>query len=247
MLDPMATAPTPCRAHPNGAARDDAAASRRRYVPVTDRFSGERRAGTSGSAEADTATDTDTDTADDDGAASDAALFAAFRAGDERALAEAYSRWSALVHTLALRSLGDPRDAEDVTQKVFVSAWKGRSGFDPARSPLGAWLVGIARHCIADTHEARSRLRRAEEAHVVGAAPPEPDATAKLADSLAIVDELNRLEPVPRQVMRLAFYDDRTHVQIAHDLGLPLGTVKSHIRRSLTRLRIRLEVNDDSY
>ncbi|WP_440710706.1 RNA polymerase sigma factor [Herbiconiux sp. YIM B11900] len=214
---------------------------------MTDRFSAGTADSSSGSTSDSTSPGDDADAPDTTAAAADRALFAAFRDGDERALAEAYSRWSALVHTLALRSLGDPRDAEDVTQKVFVSAWRGRAGFDPARSPLGAWLVGIARHCIADTHEARSRLRRAEEAHVVRTPPAEVDDTAKLADSLVIVDELNRLEPVPRQVMKLAFYDDRTHVQIADDLGLPLGTVKSHIRRSLTRLRIRLEVNDDSY
>ncbi len=246
MLDPMATAPTPRCEHPNGPARDHAGVWRRRCVPVTDRFSGGTPDSSSGSAPDSTSPGDDADTPDAT-AAADRALFAAFRDGDERALAEAYSRWSALVHTLALRSLGDPRDAEDVTQKVFVSAWRGRAGFDPARSPLGAWLVGIARHCIADAHEARSRLRRAEEAHVVRTPPAEVDATEKLTESLVIVDELNRLEPVPRQVMKLAFYDDRTHVQIAHDLDLPLGTVKSHIRRSLTRLRIRLEVNDDSY
>jgi len=227
MLNSMAAAPNPCRmpASPDHSPdRDEAAGSGRRCVQLTGRPRG----------------DIDRPTGDD-------ALFAAFRAGEESALAEAYTRWSALVHTLALRSLGDPRDAEDVTQKVFVAAWRGRAGFDPDRSPLGAWLVGITRHCIADAHDERSRVRRAEEAHVVEAAVVDIDDTEQLADSLLISDELNRLEPVPRQVMKLAFYDDRTHVQIAHDLDLPLGTVKSHIRRSLTRLRIRLEVNDDTY
>ena len=239
MLDPMATAPWSSRSAAGDMrepARDDAAVSRRRRVRVVGRTAApepER----AGAAAADAS----------DRADADARLFAAFRAGDESALAEAYTRWSPLVHTLALRSLGDPRDAEDVTQKVFVSAWRGRAGFDPARSPLGAWLVGIARHCIADTLEARSRRRRAEEVHASALPLVEADDTEKLADSLLISDELDRLEPVPRQVMKLAFYDDRTHVQIAGDLGLPLGTVKSHIRRSLARLRIRLEVNDDPH
>jgi RNA polymerase sigma-70 factor (ECF subfamily) len=175
-----------------------------------------------------------------------------FAGGDEDALAEVYTRWSRLVFTLALRSLGDHAEAEDVAQKVFVAAWRGRSGFDAGRSGLAAWLVGITRHCIADAHEARARRLRTEEALVGGAVltalvRERDDETAAVAERLMIAEELERLEPVPQRVMRLAFFDDLTHTQIADTLGLPLGTVKSHIRRSLVRLRTRLEVSDEPY
>jgi len=175
-----------------------------------------------------------------------AALAAGFVAGDERCLARAYALWSPLVYTIALRSLGDVTDAEDVTQKTFVAAWQGRSGYDPLRSRLPAWLVGIARHAIADTHAYRARLRRLDEQ--LAATQPMREAAASgdldLADRLTVADEIARLEPEAQRIIRLAFYDDLTHHQIADRLGLPLGTVKSHIRRSLERMRNRLGVTN---
>lgn len=172
-----------------------------------------------------------------------ARLGSRFAAGEEAALAEAYSRWSALVFTLALRSLGDRGDAEDVVQRVFVSAWTGRASFDPSRAALGAWLVGISRKRIADAHEARSRQRRLTDALVAVAPVEEGESPVDLESRVLVADELARLDPVPRRVMSLAFFDDLTHTEIAARTGLPLGTVKSHIRRSLDRLRSRLEVS----
>ncbi len=169
-------------------------------------------------------------------------LEAAFSAGDEHALAEVYAQWSSLVYSLAMRSLGNVSDAEDVTQRVFVSAWTGRANFDSRRSRLPAWLVGITKNKIADAHAARNRMR---DAHAQLAATTVPDSLVveevDIADQLLIADEIARLEPDAQRVVRLAFYDDLTHTQIAERLGLPLGTVKSHIRRSLDRMRGRLE------
>jgi RNA polymerase sigma factor (sigma-70 family) len=178
------------------------------------------------------------DSADDD--AAEDALAAAFAAGDDRALATAYARWGSLVYTLAVRSLGDSTDAEDVTQKTFVSAWTGRGGFDPHRSRLGAWIVGIAKHKIADTHAARARMRDLQQ--LAAAVAPDGTDDTDLTDRILLADELARLEPEAQKIMRLAFYDDLTHAQIAERLGMPLGTVKSSIRRSLLRMRDRLEV-----
>jgi RNA polymerase sigma factor (sigma-70 family) len=172
--------------------------------------------------------------------AADDALASAFARGDERALAGAYERWSSLVYTLAVRSLGDTTEAEDVTQKTFVAAWTGRAGFDPDRSRLPAWVIGIAKHKIADAHAARARTRDLEQ--LAATVAPDEHSETDLTDRILLADELARLDPEAQRIMRLAFYDDLTHAQISEQLGVPLGTVKSHIRRSLLRMRARLEV-----
>lgn len=178
--------------------------------------------------------------------ANESELALAFSSGDEYALSAAYARWSTLVHTLAFRTLGNTTDAEEVTQQVFLSAWRGRDNFDPVRGALGAWLTGITKRRIADAMEARTRAQKVETASAQAAMTASQSVDGNLVDRVMLADEIAHLDPAPRKIMEMAFYSQFTHAEIAESLEMPLGTVKSHIKRSLNRLRSRLEVNDAS-
>ena len=164
--------------------------------------------------------------------------------GDETALEEIYGRWSALVHTFALRSLRDPHDAEDVTQQVFVAAWRSRHNLTPSPSALPSWLIGIARHKISDVRAARSR-----DAGRVAAVAAGPDAhittlesaDGEIADRLVVRQAVEELPDPRRTIVFLAFWEERSHAEIAETTGLPLGTVKSHVRRGLIHIHQQLE------
>ncbi|WP_405558201.1 sigma-70 family RNA polymerase sigma factor [Streptomyces sp. NBC_01171] len=167
-------------------------------------------------------------------------------AGDEDCLAAVYRRWSSLVYALARRALGNAAEAEDVTQQVFLGVWRGRAGYRPDRGPLGGWIVGITRRKIFDALAARAR-----RGELVAAAAASLSRTAlgseTAADPETVLDrvlvrrELGRLPAAQRRVLYLAFYEDLTQPQIAARTGWPLGTVKSHARRGLHRLRSGIE------
>jgi RNA polymerase sigma-70 factor (ECF subfamily) len=184
---------------------------------------------------------------DDARAAADAELELAFAKGGDDALAAVYARYGRVVYSLARRTVG-PEVAEEVTQDVFVAAWSSRDRYDPGRGSLAGWLIGVARHKVTDALRSQQRVTARVEraASVAGgtiATPPEVD---QLAERLMVADGLATLRPEVREVVELAFYSDLTHEQIAEHTGRPLGTVKSHIRRSLATLRRHLEGLDAS-
>lgn len=174
----------------------------------------------------------------------DDVLAKSFAAGDDGALRGAYDRFGAAVFHLALRSLRDQADAEDVVQATFISAWRSRETFDRTRGGLLGWLLAIARNKIIDRVRDRQRDRLVEQQAALASGPEcsgeEPE---QVINQIVVADELQRLPAEQRRLLTLAFYDDLTHQQIAEATGLPLGTVKSHIRRGMASLRQRWEVD----
>jgi RNA polymerase sigma factor (sigma-70 family) len=168
-------------------------------------------------------------------------LGAGFAGGVDACLDECFRRWSPLVYTFAYRLLRSHGEAEDVTQQVFVGAWRSRSGYRCEAGSLPGWLLGHARHRVAVRPRARARDTRIVEAVAEVSEPsraqPTPDT---VIERLLLSQQLASL-PDPRgTVLRLAFFEDCTYAQIAERLNLPLGTVKSHARRGLLELRERL-------
>jgi len=173
----------------------------------------------------------------------DGVITESFVLGDPESMRAVYDRWGSLVYTTCRRALGNDHDAADVTQAVFVSAWQGRSGFDPQRGSLPGWLLGIARRKIADHWQGTQKSPILGGEELVESGLHEGLSIDGVIDRVLLRDELDRLGDPAGRIVELSFFDQLTHVQIASVLDLPLGTVKSHLRRSLERLRTRLEVD----
>lgn len=172
---------------------------------------------------------------------SDQDVAAAIREGSHAAIHIAFTRWGSLIYTYALRILGDPHDADDVTQQTFVSAWSSRHLLRPEPSALPGWLVGIAKHRIADVQRNRARgLRTASAVALQPEARVEP-IDQRVTERVVVAYELDRLGDPKATIVRRAYVEDVPLATIADELGLPLNTVKSHARRGLAQLRERLK------
>jgi RNA polymerase sigma-70 factor (ECF subfamily) len=164
----------------------------------------------------------------------------AFAAGRAE-LRSVYDAHASLVFGMCRKALGADA-AGDVTQDVFVNAWRARSQFDPSRGNLAQWLVGITKRRIIDhlRSEGRHANRRADEDAAPADIHDEPQVD-RLANRMLVADGLAQLGDRPRQVIELAYLHDLTHQEISERTGLPLGTIKSDIRRGLQRIRTHLE------
>jgi RNA polymerase sigma-70 factor (ECF subfamily) len=163
-------------------------------------------------------------------------------------LRSVYAAHSALIYGICRKALGADA-AGDVTQDVFVSAWRGREQFDPRRGSLAAWLVGIAKRRIVD--HARREQRHTSRRDDTNAdapfdsVPAADDSIDRIAQRVTLAHALATLPERPRQSINLAYVHGLTHDEIAERTGVPLGTIKSDIRRGLLALRQRMEPTDE--
>src|SRR5882757_5474438 len=165
--------------------------------------------------------------------------------GDRAALRIVYQDTSAKLFGVCLRILNDRGEAEDVLQDVYVTVWRKAGSFDPARASPITWLVAIARNRAIDRLRSSAASRRSEP--IETAEDVRDDAPAAL-DLVVAAEQrerlktcLGELEERHSAVIRSAFLDGVTYEQLAQRMDVPLGTMKSWIRRGLMKLRTCLE------
>jgi RNA polymerase sigma-70 factor, ECF subfamily len=173
-------------------------------------------------------------------AATETELSIGFARGDEACLQEVFRRLAPLIYTIAYRALDSSSDGEEITQEVFVSAWRARDNYQAEKGSLSGWLIGITRHRIADRQRARGRDLRLVQAVTNTTDQVQPETLSTLVDRIVLTEEIGRLPPPRGTILQLAFWEGRSYPQIAEQLDLPLGTVKSHARRALRHLRTQL-------
>lgn len=174
-----------------------------------------------------------------------AAALARVAAGDRAALRLVYGDTSAKLFGVCLRILNDKSEAEDVLQDVFVTVWRKAASFDPARASPITWLVAIARNRAIDRLRASAMTRRTEPieaADAVGDPAPAAVERIELAQQhQRLAHCLEELEARQSAAIRAAFLDGATYEELAQRMSVPLGTMKSWIRRGLLKLRTCLE------
>jgi RNA polymerase sigma-70 factor (ECF subfamily) len=178
-------------------------------------------------------------------AAHDAGPAPAARQDAERALRELYDLTSAKLYGLALRVVGSRDHAEDVVQEAFLNVWRIAGDYRTTLSPPMAWLGLIVRSRALDFRRRRA-TERADQTQeldefvsetVAGDSPNPMDTTQASQQAWALHECLRKLESKQREVVSLAYLRDLSHGELAEQLNLPLGTVKTWIRRGLESLR----------
>lgn len=170
---------------------------------------------------------------------------AAFARGDDHGLRAAFDAHGGLIYNFCRRSVGADA-AHDLTQEIFLSAWRAHHTFDPSRGSLPGWLMGIAKNRLIDRLRADQRqVPRTEMGYNDPADTDRLLSVEQVATKMLVADALTMLPERQRQVMELAFFEDLSQSQIAERTELPLGTVKSDMRRGLARMRRHLEVSSD--
>lgn len=182
------------------------------------------------------------DTAD----ASQVTLLERVGRGDQTAVPLLLDKFGALVWSIARRQVG-VEAAEDVVQEIWIQVWKNADRYDPSRSAEATYITTIARRRLIDHNRKVGRQPELEEVQEETPTVDHSLEQVDLGDEARVAAEaLAKLNPEQQRVLRMSIVDGLTHSQIATATKLPLGTVKSHARRGLERVRSMLQERQES-
>lgn len=158
---------------------------------------------------------------------------------DPDAVKECLDRYGGLVWSLARRFTRDPVEAEDAVQEIFIAVWESAKRYDPSKAAESTFIAMIARRRLIDRLRAQKRTSHIDytsEADPEARAATDASAETRL-DVSRVADALEQLRPEQKQMLELSIAEGLSHQQISATTGVALGTVKSHVRRGLIRVR----------
>jgi len=158
--------------------------------------------------------------------------------GDRGAFAALFGHFAPRVKSYMLRLGADPRLADELAQETLLTVWRKAAAFDPAKAAPSTWIFTIARNLRIDAARRARRVEPADDPSDAADAEPAPDEALVAAQSETRVRQALASLPLEQaEVVRLSFFSDKPHSEIAAELRLPLGTVKSRLRLAMRRLR----------
>lgn len=163
--------------------------------------------------------------------------------GESQAMQECIDTYGNLVWGIARRFFSNSIAAEDIVQEIFTEIWKKASTFDSSKAGESTFIAMIARRRTIDAYRKVTRrpmFEELSEMEVEENPAPSPDQSSKL-DSEYVAGVMSELSDVTRQLIELSVRDGFTHQELAEKMGLPLGTVKTRIRRGLLDLRQKIQ------
>ena len=170
-----------------------------------------------------------------------ALIVAIARDADRASFAELFTAFAPRVKAYLLRLGATHAQAEEWVQDTFLTVWRKAAYFDPARAGAATWIFTIARNLRIDGVRRDRRGTLSDDPFEQPPPPPADDVMSAHERDERVREALQDLSHDQVEVVRLSFFEDKPHSQIADELGLPLGTVKSRLRLAMIRLRHALE------
>ena len=179
---------------------------------------------------------------------SDDSILKRVAAGDAAAVNECLERYGDLVWSLARRFLGNQADAEDAVQEIFIDIWSSAGRFDPGIASEVAFISTIARRRLIDRLRKKERRPAMDsyEDSLPAQQKGEPSRLEDHAEVEKIARVIDEMDDASRQVLSLAVYEGYSHSEIANRLDMPLGTVKTRVRRGLIYIRDQLRLEEEA-